>query len=147
MTIPAAAKGTPIPAVSDQAQFVDVETGRLTPYALQLMQAWREFIVGMSRIVPCSASGTNVITLTPNDSAPLLEKYVDHEVFAFRAANTSTGVVTMLIVARTGNLSTLKAFVDDTGVQATTGDVTANRLYMATYDSQLDSAAGGFVLK
>jgi hypothetical protein len=45
----------------------------------------------MNRITPCNASGTNVITLTPLDAAPLIEKYADYEVFSFVAANTSTG--------------------------------------------------------
>ena len=147
MTIPAAAKATPIPAPNGQIPFIDPTTGVLSEHGLQLLNAWRNFIVGMNRVIPCSASGTNVITLTPNDSAPLLEKYLDHEVFAFVAANNSTGSVTMTVAPRSGALSTLKAYITDGAAQAGAGDVDADKLYLAIYNSALDSGAGGFVLK
>lgn len=146
MTIPAAAKATPLPKPNGQSTFVD-EGGVLTPHGLQLLDAFRSYIVGGNRVIPCSASGTNTITLTPNDSSPLLEKYVDHEIFAFMAANTSTGAVTALVVARTGNLSTIKVYVAGGATQANAGDVEQNKLYLAIYNSALDAGAGGFVLK
>jgi hypothetical protein len=146
MTIPAAAKATPLPKANNQSTFVD-DGGVLTIHGLQLLEAFRNYIVGGNRVIPCSASGTNVITLTPNDSSPLLEKYVDHEIFSFMAAATSTGSVTALVVARTGNLSTLKAYISGGATQAGAGDVEQNKLYLAIYNSALDTGAGGFVLK
>jgi hypothetical protein len=147
VTIPAAAKATPLAAPVHSVQFVDPETGMLSHHGLTLLSQWREFMVSMNRVIPCSATGTNSITLTPNDSAPLLEKYIDHEIFPFVAANTSTGSVTALVVARSGNLAELKVYITNGATQAGSGDVTAARLYLAVYNSALDSSAGGFVLK
>lgn len=147
MTIPAAATGTPIPRVNAGAPFVDIATGMLTAHGLQLMNSWREFIVGMNRLIPCSASGTNLITLTPNDAAPLIEKYVDYEVFVFTAAATTTGLVTATVVPRTGTLETLKVFKTAGAAQATTGDIVLNSVYMLIFADHLDGGAGGLVLK
>lgn len=146
MTITAAATATPLPKISAGLQFVD-ENGRLTQYAAQCLTQWREYIVGANRVVPCNASGTNVVELTPLDSGPLIEKYVDHEIFVFNAANTSTGDVTATVVPRTGTLATLKVYVDDGATQATTGDVIQNCIYLAIYASHLDGGLGGLVLK
>lgn len=146
MTIPAAAKATPLPKPEGLVAFADPD-GSLSSHALQLLNEWRNFIVGMNRITPCSASGTNVITLTPNDSSPLHPKYIDHEAFAFVAANNSTGSVTMLVAASRGNLSTLKAYKTNGSAQAGAGDITAGLYYVAYYVSSMDSGAGGFVLK
>lgn len=146
MTITAAATGTPIAKPSGALRFVD-ENGFLTNHGLQLLTRWREFMVGMNRIVPCNCSGTNVLTLTPLDSGPLLEKYVAYEAFAFTAANTSTGVMTATVVPRTGTLSTLKVYKSDGAAQATTGDVVQDSVYLVLYADHLDGGAGGLVLK
>jgi hypothetical protein len=52
---------------------VDIQTGNLTDYGAQLLNQYRNFIVGMNRLTPCNASGKNVITLTPLDASPLIE--------------------------------------------------------------------------
>lgn len=147
MTISTAATPTPISKPNGVAAFVDITTGCLTEHGLQLMAQYRNFMVGMNRITPCNASGTNVITLTPLDASPLIEKYADYEVFSFVAANTSSGAVTMTVVPRDGALATLKAYVSNGATQANTGDVVAGSLYLAIYNDALDSGAGGFVLK
>lgn len=148
MTIPAEAKATPLPKPDGLPQFVDPETGQLTQHGVQLLAAIRDWMNGGNRVIPCSASTTsNVITLTPNDATPFLEKYIDHEVFVFAADATSTGTVTATVVTRTGTLSTLKVYVSGGSTQANTGDVVAGRLYLAIYNSALDGGAGGFVLK
>ena len=145
MTIPATAKTTPLPRANGEAAFVDLRTGALTPHGLQLLDAWRNYIVGMNRVIPCSATGTNVITLTPNDSSPLLEKYVDHEIFVFSAAATSTGAVTMTVVPRDGVLATYKVYITGGAAQAGAGDVIIGRLYLAIYHSTI-SVDPGFIL-
>ena len=145
MTIPADAKTTPLPRANGLAAFVDLTTGALTPHGLQLLDAWRNYIVGMNRVIPCSATGTNVITLTPNDSSPLLEKYVDHEIFVFAAADTSTGAVTMTVVPRDGVLATYKVYITGGASQAGAGDVVSGRLYLAIYHSTI-SVDPGFIL-
>lgn len=111
------------------------------------MSAHREHMVGMNRITPCSASGTNIVTLTPNDSAPIIEKYVDYEFFPFVAANNSTGAVTMTVVPRKGTLATLKAYKTNGSAQAGAGDITAGLLYIAVYCDSMDAGVGGFILK
>jgi len=147
MTISAAATGTPIPKVNSLVQFVDPKTGVLSEHGNQLLSAWYNFIVGMNRITPCNATGTNVITLTPLDAAPLIEKYTDFEIYGFTAANTSTGTVTATVVPKKGTLATLKVYKTDGAAQATTNDIVAGSFYWLVYVDSLDTGAGGFVLK
>lgn len=145
--IPAAAKATPLPRANAGRPFIDSDTGGLTQHGGQVLTAMRGHIAGSNRITPCSASGSNVVTLTPNDDAPLIEKYVDYEFFPFVAAANSTGAVTMTVVPRTGTLATLKAYKTNGSAQAGNGDITAGLLYIAVYVDSLDSGSGGFVLK
>ena len=77
MTITAAATGTPLGKPSAALRFVD-ENGMLTNEALQMLSQWREFFGGMNRIIPCNASGTNVITLTPLTLPPSPACHDDH---------------------------------------------------------------------
>lgn len=147
MSIAAAAKGTPLAKAVSTFAFVDKDTGNLTDYGAQHLNQLRNFIVGMNRLTPCNATGTNVITLTPLDASPLIEKYVDYEIFTFVAANSSTGAVTMTVVPRDGTLATLKAYKTNGSAQAGNGDIVAGSLYLAIYNDALDSAAGGFVIK
>lgn len=147
MTISTAATATPIPKPNGVFPFVDLTTGCLAQHGLTVLSQWYNFIVGMNRITPCNASGTNVISLTPLAASPLIEAYADFEVYSFVAANSSTGAVTMTIVPRTGTLATLKAFKTNGAAQAGNGDIVAGSMYLAIYVDSLDSAAGGFVLK
>lgn len=147
MTIPSAAKPTPLPKADALSQFIDPASGSLTQHGLQLLSKLRDYVNAGNRIIPCSASGTNVITLTPNDATPFLEGYRDYEAFAFTAANTSTGAVTATVVPKKGTLATLKVYITGGASQAGAGDVTQNRVYLALYADHLDGGAGGFVLK
>ncbi|MFB6449251.1 hypothetical protein [Bradyrhizobium tunisiense] len=147
MTISTAATATPISKLNGLFPFIDVKTGCLTDHGIQVFNQWYNFIVGMNRITPCNASGTNVITLTPLDATPLIEKYTDYEVYSFVAANTTTGAATMTVVPRDGTLATLKAYKTNGATQANTGDIVAGSLYLAIYNDALDSGAGGFVIK
>jgi hypothetical protein len=85
--------------------------------------------------------------LTPLTAPPLIEKYVDYEIFAFVAANGSTGSVTMTVVPRKGTLATLKAYKTNGSAQAGNTDIVAGSLYFAIYNDALDSGSGGFVIK
>jgi hypothetical protein len=146
MSIDSAAVGTPIPAVVAAFPFTD-ESGRLTAHGWEVLNAWHKQHVGMARIFPCDASGTNVITLTPVNELMLIEQYSVYDVFMFRAANTSTGDVTATVVPKTGTLATLKVYKTDGAAQATTNDIVADSVYMLIYAPHLDTAAGGLVLK
>lgn len=147
MSISIAATGTPISRPNGLFPVVDIQTGCLTEHGLQLLSQYYNFIVGMNRVTPCNATGTNTITLTPLDASPLIEKYVDYEIYTFVAENDSTGSVTMTVVPRDGALATLKAFKTNGATQAGAADIVAGSLYLAIYNDALDTAAGGFVIK
>jgi hypothetical protein len=102
----------------------------------------------MNRVTPCNASTTsNVITLTPLPSAPLIEGYRDFEIYGFVADATTSASVTMTVVPKSGVLATLKAYKSSGATQAGNGDVVSGSFYLAVYCDHLDTAAGGFVLK
>jgi hypothetical protein len=126
---------------------VDLQTGYPTVTTQLMFQKFREYILSCNRVIPCSASGTNVITLTPNDASPLIESYMDYEIFAFVAANNSTGTITMTVVPKTGALDTLPVYIDGGSTAAGAGDVTAGRVYLAVFVDSVNSGNGGFVLK
>lgn len=147
MAMADASKPTPTPGPFWQFPFVDVKTGLLTDLAREfLTKLWSRGNAG-NRIIPCNAVGTNAITLTPCDAAPLIEKYEDHDVFAFVAADNSGSPVTISVAAASGALPGLKAYVDDGAAQATAGDIIRDSLYLAIFSDHLDVGAGGFVLK
>lgn len=146
MTIPTDNSPKPLPLIMDQFPLVDPQTGRATDYFLQVMQKFREHQNAGNRMVPCNASGTNVITLTPLDASPLLDRYNDFEEFGFVAPNTTTGPVTMTVVPKTGTLATLKAYVTNGSAQADTGDIVQDQFYRAVFVDSLDSSSGGFVI-
>lgn len=127
--------------------FVDPQTGNLSDHGLQLLNQYYNFIVGMNRLTPCNASGTNIITLTPLASSPLITGYVDYEIYTFTAAATTSGPVTMTVVPDTGTLATLKAYKTNGSAQATSGDLVSGSLYLAIYNDALDGGSGGFVVK
>lgn len=147
MTISTAATPSPISKPNGLFAIVDIKTGCLTEHGLQLLSQMHGFIVGMNRITPCNASGTNVITLTPLDASPLIDKYSDYEVFSFVAANSTTGDMTMTVVPRDGALATLKGYKTNGSAQVSTGDIVAGSHYTATYVDSLDGGAGGFVIR
>lgn len=147
MSISDAATGTPLSKPNGLFPFIDLQTGCLSEHGLQLLSQYYNFIVGMNRLTPCNASGTNIITLTPLTASPLIEKYVDYEVFTFVAANTSSASVTMTVVPKNGTLATVKAYKTSGAAQAGSGDIVAGSMYFAIYNDALDSGAGGFVIK
>jgi hypothetical protein len=147
MSISTAATATPIHKPNGIFPVVDLQTGCWTEHGLQMLSQYYNFIVGMNRITPCNASGTNLITLTPLDATPLIEKYADYEIFSFVAANTSTGSVTATVVPKKGTLATIKVYKTNGAAQAGAGDVVAGSQYLAIYNDALDSGAGGLVVK
>jgi len=89
----------------------------------------------------CTASGTNVITLTPRANVNAPAAYVPNQRFAFDAAATSTGLVTLLV----GSLATLKLFQPG-GAQAGAGNIVIGNYYEIAYDPTLDGGNGGFIM-
>lgn len=122
--------------------------GILTRAGLEVLnQMWKQ-VAGGFHLVPCTASGTNVITLVPTISDEGGNLYVDHLTFVMTAAATSTGPVTALVSTdRYGALAELKVYKTGGSVQADTGDIVLGNLYFLIYSAALDSGAGGFVAK
>lgn len=147
MSISDDATGTPLSKPNGLFPFIDLQTGCLSEHGLGLLTQYYNFIVGMNRLTPCNAIGKNVITLTPLSASPLIEKYVDYEVFTFVATQTSDASVTMTVVPKNGSLATLKAYKTNGAAQAGSGDIVGGSLYFAIYNDALDSAVGGFVVK
>jgi len=148
MTISNSAKPLPLPQLGDQNAIINPRTGVPTPYFLAQWQQMRKLLLGANRIIPCEATGTNLITLTPlHPVSPLIDAYRDFDTFRFIAAATSTGTITATVVPERGTLATLKAYKNGGSTQAGSGDVVAGRMYDATFNDALDSGAGGLVLK
>ena len=98
-------------------------------------------VTGQQGNIPCTASGTNAITLTPNTNYYLPASYTNAQIASFKAVATSSGAVTVQI----GGLALVKLFTG-AGVQANSGDVVLNTHYAVQYWGDLDSGAGGFII-
>lgn len=118
------------------------------PYAAQTAPQMVELdqtfaAVGAIGIVPCSATGTNIITLTPNANTPTISAYANYMQFSFVAANSSTGAVTLQV----GALAALPVYIGGSAtVQAAANNILQNVTYVVLYNSALNSANGGFVI-
>lgn len=89
-----------------------------------------------------SASGTNVITLTPTLSGYSAPAYANYVTYRFVAANNSSGPVTLKV----GALAALNVYGADGATQMDSGNVIAGRAYLVTYNSVLNTSAGGWYL-
>jgi len=98
--------------------------------------------VANTLVVPCSASGTNAISLTPLVSTVTVSAYTDKDQYTFNAAATSTGDVTLQVSA----LGLLNLYKAGGVTQATTGDVVNGQFYQVAYQASLNVGAGGFVI-
>ncbi len=95
--------------------------------------------------IPCTATGTNSITLAPIGNAPSstnLSAYGNFNLFSFLAAGTSSSSVT----AQFGSLANIPVYRADGTTQATSGDLVSGRPYGLMYASSLNSGGGGFYL-
>ena len=127
-------------------QLID-ESGKPTRDAfLSITEIWRQIVAGFV-IVPCAASGTNDITLTPILHKEGAATYGDYMTFAAAAAQNSTGAVTAHLESVDRALPTLKVYVNGGAAQANAGDIVVGSLYLFIYNSALDGGAGGFVIK
>lgn len=151
MSIPAAAKPTPIPRIDVSTRLVNPQTGVPETHGLQRIERLRSYVTGMGRIIPCSCvSAGNFLTLSPNGNggedgeSPLIEgEYKLGDGFIFELDASSTGNVTATVVPKTGTLPTLPVHIDDGATQAGNGDLVAGNLYIAYFAPVL----GAFVLK
>lgn len=93
--------------------------------------------------IPCSATGTNAISLAPLPNCPALTAYTELCGFRFRAIGTSTGLIT----AQHNGIGFLPVYHADGTTQATTGDVTVSQEYVIRFSQSLNAGAGGFFLE
>lgn len=147
MTIPASAQPTPIVSPNSGLQFTD-ERGNLTNNARIALQQMHDYVVNMSRIIPCNVVTTaNTIALTLLPVQPQLNQYSDYETFAFVADATSDGNLSANVTTANGTLTTLKVFKSNGATRAGSGDITSGLQYFLTYVDSLDTSAGGFVIR
>lgn len=141
----------PLNEASQGIPFIEVNpvtgAGVLTQQAVEFLRQLRDYVSGMSRVIPCDASGTNTISLTPTSGAPQIQRYNSHDIFVARVVATSTGDVSATVVPEHGTMSTLPVYKAAGVTRATTGDVVADSLYLFVFADYLNAGAGGFVLK
>lgn len=144
--IPNANQIDPLSRPQDSLPLVD-ETGRLTPTGIAMLREWRDFISGTARVIPCTSSGKNLISLTPVLSAPVPDGYRSYDIFVSRADQTSDAAVTATVVPRSGTLATLKVYKTSGAAQAGAGDIVSGSVYLFVFADHLDSGAGGLIAK
>ena len=129
-------------------KWINLDTGRPTPYGVQMIeQIWNQIAAGPG-IISCNAVTTgNVIALTPRLHKEGARTYGQHFIWAFTADATTSAAVTAFVTDGTTPLATIKVYITDGATQAGLNDITAARTYLLIYDAALDSNAGGFVLK
>lgn len=93
-------------------------------------------------VTQCVAAGTNALTLTPTVNQTAVTAYTNYQQFGFVAAATSTSAVT----ANLNSLGSIKVFLPDGTTQAAYGSLKVGAYYVATYNSALDTGAGGLQL-
>jgi hypothetical protein len=93
--------------------------------------------------VPCTAAGTNALTLTPIGSAPSFTSYQNFTSARFVAGASTTGAVT----AQFGALAALNVYLADGTTQASTGNIQSGHEYVLVFVQALNAGAGGFILE
>lgn len=111
---------------------------------LNPLSLWDQSLADMGSlgVIPCTAAGTNAITLTPIAAvfAPNVTTPVALQSFSFLAAATSTGPVTVQV----GATGALKLYKADGLTQVGSSDLQSGYLYEISYNAALNSSAGGF---
>jgi hypothetical protein len=99
--------------------------------------------IGALVVIPCAASGSNAINLTPEADTPAVTGYDDlAPVFTWVQPQTSTGAVT---IGLTG-LPMLGAYGNNGAVALGAGNLLAGFAYQAFVLSSLAAGAGGWVV-
>lgn len=147
MAIQSSAQPTPINSPNQNLKFVD-ERGNLTKNASIALQQMHDYIVNMSRNIPCNATTTtNIITLTLLQVQPQVNQYASYDTYGFVADATSSGDLSALVVTESGTLATLNVYKANGGTRAGSGDVVQARQYFLTYVDSLNTNSGGFILR
>lgn len=111
---------------------------------LQPFSLWDQSLADMGLLgtIPCSATGTNTIALTPLTAAfaPNITAYTNYLEFSFVAPNTTTNTTTINVAG----VGAKNAYLTDGTTQVGSGTLTAGAYYVASYSSALNSGVGGF---
>ena len=101
--------------------------------------------LGALTTIPCVISGTNALSLTPATNTPSINTYANYQPFSGVIVNANTGPTT----AQVGALNFLTVYKDTSAgpVALSGGELIPNTLATFTYDSALNSGAGGFHLQ
>ncbi|HEY6023025.1 MAG TPA: hypothetical protein VIV09_01630 [Pseudolabrys sp.] len=100
--------------------------------------------LGEQSVRPCTAAGTNSITLALNANVSAITAYGNYQRFSAIAAATNTGAVQ----ARVGSLALLNVYRDTPAgpVALVGGEIVIGCAFVLVYDSTLNTGAGGFHL-
>lgn len=93
-----------------------------------------------SIVLPCTASGTNVITITPVSQTLSVLSYSDKERYGFVAPATSTASVSL----RVGVLPIVPLYKADGVSQCGLGDINTDQYYDIVFLQALNGGGGGF---
>lgn len=93
--------------------------------------------------IPCTAVGSNSISLSPQTNCPTPSAYTELCGFRFVAAANSTGPVQV----NANGLGLLNVYKADGVTQCGTGDLIGGEQYVVTYHGSLNSGLGGFYLE
>lgn len=142
--------GSPIPtkhplvAPLKTLPFVDPGTGMLTATSAQFLQQVFAFLVGTSRIIPCTCTFAvgSFYTLTQLGIGPTVKSLTDYDTFGFVAPAASTGAVTQVsiinssrdLLAGVSPAAPLQVFTP-AGVAVAAGGIALGGQYFVTYDS------------
>lgn len=100
--------------------------------------------LGEQSVRPCTAAGTNSITLALNANVSAITSYQNYQRFSAVAAATNTGAVQ----ARVGALALLNVYRDTPAgpIALAGGEIVITCAFTLIYDSALNTGAGGFHL-
>lgn len=138
-------QASPIVAPIKGLPFVDVKTGVLTQTAQQFMQQMFSFMVGTSRLIPCTCTNVgNVYTLTQFGIGPVVRAFQDYDTFVINASALSTGAATAKVINSNGDsLGTLSVLTAAGAATGAGGQLANGGQYFLTYAS----AFPGLVLR
>ncbi len=98
--------------------------------------------LGVMGVLPCTASGTNLVTLTGVANTPNVTSYTNLQQFGFKAINSSTGSVTLQV----GSLSALPVYAADGTTQLGSGNIVAGAYYVIVFIQSVNGGNGGWVV-
>lgn len=99
---------------------------------------------GALTVIPCSATGTNALSLSPLANTPTIGGYFNYQLFSGVCAGANTGAAT----AAAGGLEALNIYKDigSGPVALSGGELQTGNAFILMFDSALDSGAGGYHL-